>query len=150
MTSLTTLAAAATFGPVDPVWVFLARRRFAAKTPIMRVGFPWISLDSLVRIETYQWVARKKARSVFPPAFVVAKELLERQPTISHAEGTDCSWRKLNAVSDFLQYIAALAVPFWLPPIKNNSPGACLKVDLSACGGDRDREQRSDAPNQAP
>jgi hypothetical protein len=28
------------------------------ETLFMRVGFPWISLDSLVRIETYQWVAR--------------------------------------------------------------------------------------------
>jgi len=39
------------------------------KPPIMRVGFPWISLDSLVRIETYQWVTRKIREKIFPLAF---------------------------------------------------------------------------------
>jgi hypothetical protein len=37
---------------------------------IMSVGFPWISLDSLVRIETYQWVTRHKARKFFLGAFL--------------------------------------------------------------------------------
>jgi len=98
---------------VDPVWVFLARSRFAAKTPIMRVGFPWISLDSLVRIYTYQWVMGIRAGSIFPRAFAVAPEPSEGQTTIWHAGGTDCSWGKLNSISDFLQEIAALAVSFW-------------------------------------
>jgi hypothetical protein len=31
----------------------------------MRVGFPWISLDSLVRIEAFQWVTRVEARKLF-------------------------------------------------------------------------------------
>jgi hypothetical protein len=31
----------------DLILVFLERRRFVAKPPIMRVGFAWISLDSL-------------------------------------------------------------------------------------------------------
>jgi hypothetical protein len=31
----------------------------------------------------------------------------ERQTTIWHAEGADCSWGKLNSISDFLQEIAA-------------------------------------------
>jgi hypothetical protein len=31
----------------------------------MGVVFAWISLDSLVRIETYQWVMRDKARKSF-------------------------------------------------------------------------------------
>jgi len=35
----------------------------------MRVGFPWISLDSLVRIETFQGVARDKSRKVFLASF---------------------------------------------------------------------------------
>jgi hypothetical protein len=39
------------------IWVFLARSCFPLKTFIQGFGFPWISLDSLVRIETYQWVA---------------------------------------------------------------------------------------------
>jgi hypothetical protein len=41
----------------------LAPRRFASKTQIRTVGLSWISLDSLVRIEPFQWVAldfRKK------------------------------------------------------------------------------------------
>jgi hypothetical protein len=38
------------------VWVFLDRGRFALKTSIFGVGFSWISLDSLVRIESFQWV----------------------------------------------------------------------------------------------
>jgi hypothetical protein len=41
-----------------PVWVFLAQGRLAAKTQYMRVGKAWISLDSLVRNEIYQWVTR--------------------------------------------------------------------------------------------
>jgi hypothetical protein len=31
----------------------------------MRVGFIWISLDSLVRIETFQWVTREFRRKNF-------------------------------------------------------------------------------------
>jgi DNA-binding transcriptional LysR family regulator len=51
----------------------LAGRCFAAKAPLTRVGFPWISLDSLVRSETYQWVTRKKRRKFFLGAFFVGK-----------------------------------------------------------------------------
>jgi hypothetical protein len=51
------------------VWVFLASPGFAAKGPIMRVGFPWTSLDSLVRIEIYQWVTRHKASKSFSRHF---------------------------------------------------------------------------------
>jgi hypothetical protein len=47
------------------VWVFLAPGCFATMTPIMTVGFPFISLDSLVRIYTYQWVTRRKPSKVF-------------------------------------------------------------------------------------
>jgi uncharacterized membrane protein YeiH len=43
-------------GDVNPVWVFLGSGRLAAKTLVLRVGKAWISLDSLVRIECYQWV----------------------------------------------------------------------------------------------
>src|ERR1700733_11826779 len=47
----------------------------------MTVGFVWISLDSLVRIETYQWVTRdfrwKFFYSRFSPAFIArSRELL--------------------------------------------------------------------------
>jgi hypothetical protein len=43
----------------------------------MRVGFPWISLESLVRIETYQWVIRDKSAKNFREAF----SLLRRDRT---------------------------------------------------------------------
>jgi hypothetical protein len=34
------------------------------------VGKAWISLDSLVRIETFQWVARVSERKIFLGPFV--------------------------------------------------------------------------------
>jgi hypothetical protein len=37
---------------------FLARGCLALKTAVLGVGFSWISLDSLVRIETFQWITR--------------------------------------------------------------------------------------------
>jgi hypothetical protein len=41
------------------IWIFLARGYFATKTPTYE---GWISLDSLVRNKTYQWVTRHKSR----------------------------------------------------------------------------------------
>jgi hypothetical protein len=38
-----------------------------------------------------------------------------------HAEAQDCSWAKLNLISDFLQGIVVRAVPFRPPQSKNNS-----------------------------
>src|SRR5690349_9203996 len=51
------------------VWIFLGSRRFAKETPDYRVGFPWISLDSLVRIVTYQRVTRDKRDKIFSRGF---------------------------------------------------------------------------------
>ena len=53
----------------DPIWVFLARRRFAAKILNFGVGFPWISLDVTTRIETYEWVIRDFRSKFLPRAF---------------------------------------------------------------------------------
>jgi len=53
---------------VASIWVFSARGRFAAKCPTGRIRFSWISLDSLVRIETFQWVARVFRRRTFSRA----------------------------------------------------------------------------------
>jgi hypothetical protein len=47
----------------------LVPRLFGVKTQFMAIGFPWISLDSLVRIETFQWVTRQKAWTFFPRGF---------------------------------------------------------------------------------
>jgi hypothetical protein len=38
------------------VWVFLKRAVLPLKSKFQAIGLSWISLDSLVRIETYQWV----------------------------------------------------------------------------------------------
>jgi hypothetical protein len=70
---------------MEPVWLLLGTRLrhclidpfgfswlvavSLRRPPIMRVGFPWISLDFLVRIETYQWVARHEARTIFIAPF---------------------------------------------------------------------------------
>ena len=51
------------------IWVFLARGRLAANRPFMRVGNAWISLDSFVRIKTFQWVTRDFPRVKFLTAF---------------------------------------------------------------------------------
>jgi hypothetical protein len=77
-------SAGVTFPLIDPVWVFLASSRFAAKTPDYE---GWISLDSLVRIVTYQWVKRDNRATFFPRAFVVAAALLERL-------ADDLAWRR--------------------------------------------------------
>jgi hypothetical protein len=41
-------------------------------------------------------------------------------PTIEHAEGMDCSYGKLSLISDFLQDIAAGALPSGPPHPKAN------------------------------
>jgi hypothetical protein len=51
-------------GSGSSVRVFLDRRDLALESVISGVGFVWISLDSLVRIETYQWVMREN-RGIF-------------------------------------------------------------------------------------
>jgi hypothetical protein len=92
------------------VWVFLARGRFAAKTPAREC---WISLDFLVRIETFQWVTRLLAGRIFPRAFSAraGTGACDR----GDAKAQDCSWGKLNSISDFLQEIVVRAVPFRPP-----------------------------------
>ena len=45
-------------GFVRPVWVFLKRPVSRLNPLFQAIGFPWICLDSLVRIVTYQWVTR--------------------------------------------------------------------------------------------
>jgi hypothetical protein len=49
----------------------------------MRVGFVWISLDSLVRIYTFQWVTPEKAQKFFSGAFLSG---------ISRAAGEACGF----------------------------------------------------------
>jgi hypothetical protein len=85
------------------------------KPQLLGVGFPWISLDSLVRNDRYQWVTRDFRPKFFPRAFVAWKSRRNGDPTIRHAKRTDCSCGKLTSISDFLQEIAAP------PPSKSKS-----------------------------
>ena len=56
-------------GPVAPFGFSWLRAVSLRRPPLMRVGFPWISLDCLVRIETYQWVTRFLAGRIFRALF---------------------------------------------------------------------------------
>jgi hypothetical protein len=56
------------------------------KPLFMRVGFPWISLDSLVRIETYQWVAWDFPRKFFRKPYLGARGGLLRSRPFGRAE----------------------------------------------------------------
>jgi hypothetical protein len=70
----------------------------------MRVGIPWISLDSLVRIETFQWVTRVFRRKNFLTASSPeAANRWNERLRFGHAEAQDCSSGKPNLISDFLQ-----------------------------------------------
>jgi hypothetical protein len=61
-------------------------------------------LDSLVRIQTFQWVTRLEVGIIFPRAFSVTLEAREREREVeAMRKRQDCSWGKLNLVSDFLQ-----------------------------------------------
>jgi hypothetical protein len=102
-------------GLVAPIWVSLARGRFAAKAQLMRVGFSWVSLDSLVRIETYQWVTRLEAGKTFffpgvRSAGTGASVPRMRRRRIVHRAS-------LNLVSDFLQEIVVR--PIFLRPVRS-------------------------------
>ena len=96
-------------GRTGSVWDFLARGCFALKTQIKRVGFPWISLDSLVRIETYQWVTRDFRSKVFRAAFAPwpSKRRKERPPRRLCGSAEGFMEPSVTQNSDFLQSIVA-------------------------------------------
>lgn len=102
-------AGAVQVGPA--IWVFLACPCFAAKPPPMRVGFIWISLDSLVRIETFQWVTREFHHKNFSLAFPHGSpRAIESRRSLRGGRAKrfhEASYR----VSDFLQSIAAAGRP---------------------------------------
>jgi hypothetical protein len=69
----------------------------------MRVGFIWISLDSLARNETYQWVMRKNRAKVFLGLLPLALEAPERAPHDFGLRKSGIVQDKLNLVSDLRQ-----------------------------------------------
>jgi hypothetical protein len=95
---------------------------FLRKPQLLNVGFPWISLDSLVRNEPYQWVTRDFRWRIFLGASWLVKPP-ELAPALdATAEGQDCSWGKLNLFSIFPQYIVARAMSIRLPNTKHLAP----------------------------
>jgi hypothetical protein len=91
-------------GPIDPFGFSWSPAVSLQKPPIMWVGLSWISLDSLVRIETFQWVTWHKARKFFPRALCpMGRRAGTAARGRGHAEAQDCPWGKLNLITDFLQ-----------------------------------------------
>ena len=115
------------------VLVFLAPGRFAAKTPDHE---GWISLDSLVRIETYQWVTRHKAEKLFSRASCLAFERRwDGSPRSWHVEGQDCAWGELNRGSDFPQEIVVRVGRFG--PSQSKSRLVLCKTEVLLAAGRR-------------
>jgi hypothetical protein len=85
------------------VWVFFAYGWFAVKTPVYAYWSLLDSLDSLVRIETNQRVARDKREKVFLGAFSPALQGAMEAGGPGSAETRNWSWVELNLVSDLLQ-----------------------------------------------
>jgi hypothetical protein len=88
------------------------------KPPFLGIGKAWISLDSLVRIEPFQWVRRDFRWKEFLAPFAAGRQRRSRRQRSWHAEAQDWSSTKLNSLSDFPQSIAVEAVPLptaWVP-----------------------------------
>ena len=97
---------------VDPIWVSLIPRSFALEPLDSGVGKAWISLDSLVRNEPFQWVTRdfprKKILGPCPSAGGGGTgEAERRNGRKRRSRGEDRSWGELSAASGFLQSIVA-------------------------------------------
>jgi len=67
-------------------------------------------LDSLVRIETFQWVTRLFRGRIFRRPFPDVERRRDGRLRSSHAEAQDYSWGKLNLASDFPQEIVVRIV----------------------------------------
>jgi hypothetical protein len=105
------------FSPVDPVWVFLAPGRLAAKTPVYEgwKGLDFLGFSRQNRAFSMGYTAfslEEISRALFAVALDTAPE---RKPALLACEREgcswgECSWGKLNSVSDFLQEIAVRTV----------------------------------------
>jgi hypothetical protein len=77
------LAAWCGIDPVDPFgfsWTLAVSLR---RPPIIRLGLSWISLDSSVRIESYQWVTGFLAGTTFLAPSSLALEASQRASVVS-------------------------------------------------------------------
>jgi hypothetical protein len=98
------------FGFSWPVEVSLRKPDFRA---LYFLGFPWILSDSLVRIETYQWVIRHKPKNKFlrVSASWRPSKRPERAPVVKvRRKGQNSPCAKPNTVSEFLEEIPVQAV----------------------------------------
>jgi hypothetical protein len=75
----------------------------------MRVGIPWISLDSLVRIEIFQWVTRHSAERFFFTRFCPVARTPERESRRFGVRKGRIAHGESLTVSDFLQDISTRA-----------------------------------------
>jgi hypothetical protein len=71
----------------------------------MSIGLSLISLDSLVRTDTFQWVTRLEAGKIFLIPFPGVRSAGTGACGRGHAEAQDCSRGKLNLISVFQQQI---------------------------------------------
>jgi hypothetical protein len=112
------LAARQDLGRDDPFgfsWLLAISLR---KPPIMRVGFPWISLDSLVRVETYQWVTRHKRAKVFLGASAPGVGAPRREPPVkAMRKRTIVHEASLMRILLFRNKLSSGAVPFRAPTV---------------------------------
>src|ERR1700722_14300262 len=88
------------------IWVFLDHRGFAPHGPKTRLGFPWISLDSLVRIENFKWVTPDFWREKISRALLPLDSALGQEPVFLRCRTQCRSSSKPNSFSAFLQSIA--------------------------------------------
>jgi hypothetical protein len=87
------------FSWLAPVW--------PRKPQFLSVGLSWISLDSLVRIETFQWVARVSERKIFLGPLSVDEPPV-REPAVFHAEAGFLHKRRLVHFLTFCKKSSAL------------------------------------------
>jgi hypothetical protein len=109
------------------VWAFLARVPFAAKAPLLSLGFAWIlsSESRLFKGLRDLW----RERYFLGPA-PRGKTHGNGSCGRGRAETQDCSWGKLNLISNFLQEFVVRPLPFGrqsksnAPEVKTQSPPA--------------------------
>jgi hypothetical protein len=88
------------------IWVFLDHRGFTPHGPKTRLGFPWISLDFLVRIENFKWVTPDFWREKISRALLPLDSALGQEPVFLRCRTQCRSSSKPNSFSAFLQSIA--------------------------------------------
>src|ERR1700722_11690996 len=83
------------------------------KSLFSSVGFPWISLDSLVRIETFQWVTRHKLRKIFSCGFLLWLQAERSGPAaLGMRKGRIAHEASLARLPIFCNKLSSPAFPF--------------------------------------